>query len=112
MNKKNQIIKPYKMAKGAVKVSPQTEDVRLYVVVYQPTDYYDYYPLGEGIWDTPDKGDVIVDSYWVDEELAEGRRRFIEESGGVGGFRILDNYYTRVWELTPSNKERYVLLDK
>jgi hypothetical protein len=105
-------MKEYKMAKGAVKVSPRTEDVRLYAVVYQPDlNGEDYYPLGQGIWETPEDGDVIIDSYWADEELAEGRRRFIEESGGVGGFRIADDFYTRVWELNPSARDHYVLLE-
>ncbi len=102
----------YKMAKGAVKVSPQTEDVRLYVVVYQPDCDWDYYPLGVGLWFEDDKGrQVHKDSYWTDQELAEARVRFIKESNGVGGFDLLDYYEPRVIEITATNKDRYVLLE-
>lgn len=103
----------YKMAEGAVKVSPQTEDVRLYVVVYQPDCEWDYYPLGEGLWFEDDKGrQVIKDSYWVDKDLAEARARFIKESNGVGGFGLIDYYDVEVFEITPTTQDRYVLLEK
>ena len=103
----------YKMAKGAVKVSPQTEDVRLYAVVYQPDgDGWEYYPLGVGLWFEDDKGrQVHKDSYWVDKDLAEARVRFIKESNGVGGFGLLDYYEPRVIEITATTKDRYVLLE-
>ena len=103
----------YKMAKGAVKVSPQTEDVRLFMVVYQPDgDGYDHYPLGEGLWFEDDRGrQVHKDSYWTDKELAEARVRFIVESNGVGGWGLLDYYEPRVIEITATNKDRYVLLE-
>lgn len=103
----------YKMAKGAVKVSPQTEDVRLYVVIYQPNDYSDYYPLGEGLWSVDQRGtETHKDSYWTDKDLAEARVRFIKESGGVGGFSLLDPDAVRVVQITPTTKDLYVLLEK
>ena len=102
----------YKMAEGAVKVSPQTEDVRLYVVVYQPDCEWDYYPLGEGLWFEDDKGrQVIKDSYWVDKDLAEARARFIKESNGVAGFGLVDYYGVDVYEITATTEPRYVLLE-
>ena len=102
----------YKMAEGAVKVSPQTDDVRLYVVVYQPDCDWDYYPLGEGLWFEDDKGrQVFKDSYWTDPDLAEARVRFIKESNGVGGFPLLDYYECRVVEIGPTTTKRYVLLE-
>ena len=101
----------YKMAKGAVKVSPQTEDVRLYVVVYQP-DCGDYYPLGEGLWFEDEKGrQVHKDSYWIDRDLAEARARFIRESNGVAGFGLVDYYGVDVFEITATTEPRYVLLE-
>jgi|TARA_S200002703_G_scaffold50710_1_gene44103 hypothetical protein len=103
----------YKMAKGAVKVSPHTEDVRLYVVVYQPDcDWDDYYPLGVGLWFEDDKGrQVHKDSYWIDRDLAEARVRFIEESNGVAGFGLGGYYAPRVVEITATTEDRYVLLE-
>ena len=103
----------YKMAEGAVKVSPRTEDVRLYAVIYQPDcDEDEYYPLGEGLWFEDDRGrKVIKDSYWTDPDLAEARVRFINESGGVGGFDLGGYYDTRVVEITPTRRDCYVLLE-
>lgn len=103
----------YKMAKGAVKVSPQTEDVRLYLVVYQPAcDGWEHYPIGEGLWFEDDRGrQVHKDSYWTDPDLAAARVRFIEESNGVGGFGLGGYYPPRVVEITATTRDRYVLLE-
>ena len=102
----------YKMAEAAVKVSPQTEDVRLYAVVYIPACESDYYPLGEGVWCVDDRGtETHTDSYWTDKDLAEARVRYIKASGGVGGFGLLDPDETRVVQITATTKDRYVLLE-
>lgn len=103
----------YKMAKGAVKASPHSQDVRLYGVVYQPylPTHYDFYPLGIRIWEECDEGNIILDSLWAEEELAEARRRFIDESNGVGGFYLTDHRYTKVVEIRPAAEELYVLLE-
>jgi len=102
----------YKMADGAVKVMPQSDDVRLYVVIYQPDCEWEYYPIGAGLWFEDDKGRrTYKDSYWTDKDLAEARVRFIKKSNGVGGFPLLDYYETRVIEIAATTSARYVLLE-
>ena len=101
----------YEMAKGAVRASPHTEDVRLYAVDLQPDcDGEEFYPLGEGLSFEDDRGrQVYRDSIWTDPDLAEARVRFIKASGGVGGYGLLDYYEPHIVEIKATTRDCYIL---